>query len=143
VAKSALGHTNPYLGVNAVANFLPKIVIRIVGGVVIVGAITVLTNSFLPVASHKSLQSAGTCSVTASTVGGALAVNGSGFAPSTQYLLYLTSPGGNGETTANTDSTGHFTYSTWAYWKGTYGASAWSEGHSSSLAANCASATVS
>lgn len=125
------------------ADFLAKNVIRIVGGVIIVGAVTVLTNSFLPVASHKSLQSAGKCAVTATTVGGTLSVNGTGFAVSTQYLIYLTSPGGNGETTANTDSTGHFTYSTWAYWKGAYGASVWSEGHSSALAANCAGATVS
>lgn len=125
------------------ADFLAKNVIRIVGGVIIIGAVTVLTNSFVPVASHHQLSSNAHCTVSAPAVGGALTVTGTGFAPSTQYLLFLSSPGGNGETTANTGATGSFTYSSAAYWKGTYGATVWTSGHSSALAATCASATAS
>jgi hypothetical protein len=124
-------------------DFLAKNVIRIVGGVIIVGAVTVLTNSMLPVASHHAALTAAKCAVSATAVGGALTVSGSGFAPSTQYLLFLSSPGGNGETTTSSDAAGYINYGSTAYWKGTYGATLWTSGHNSALAASCTSATVS
>ncbi len=126
------------------ADFLAKNVIRIVGGVIVIGAITVLTNSFLPVASHKSLLSNSKCAVSATTVGAAVPVNGSGFAPNTQYVLYTTAPTTSGGTSITTSSTGSFSYDSMvAYMKGTYSASVWTAGHGSALAANCSSATVS
>ena len=124
-------------------DFLAKHVIRIVSGVIIIGAVTVLTNSMLPVASHHSALTSAKCAVSATAAGGALAVTGSGFAPNTQYLVFLSSPGGKGETTANTDATGAFNYGSTAYWKGAYGATVWTSGHSSALIATCTSATVS
>ena len=68
-------------------DFLAKHVIRIVSGVIIIGAVTVLTNSTLPVASkHKD---PGSCSVAmGSTINGQqrLLVVASGLNPGTNYL---------------------------------------------------------
>jgi hypothetical protein len=125
-------------------DFLAKNVIRIVAGVIIVGAVTVLTNSMLPVASHHAASTTANCALSATTLGAAVPITGSGFAPGTQYFLLLSTPATSGGTTVTTSATGSFTYATMvAYSKGTYGASVWTEGHHSTLAANCASVTVS
>jgi hypothetical protein len=126
------------------ADFLAKNVIRIVGGVIVVAAVTVLTNSFLPVASHHALLATAKCAVSTSALGAGVPVTGTGFAPSTQYVLYTNAPTTSGGTTITTTATGSFTYDGMvAYMKGTYGASVWTGGHGSALAATCSSATVS
>jgi hypothetical protein len=125
-------------------NLLAKSVIRIGVGVMIVAAVTLLANGYVPTASHKSLEANAKCTVSATTLGAAVPVTGSGFAPNTQYVLYTTAPSTSGGTTVTTGSTGSFTYGSMvAYMKGTYSASVWTAGHGAALAANCAPATVS
>jgi hypothetical protein len=72
-----------------------------------------------------------------------MTLNGAGFASSSQYVVYMTSPGGTGATTVNTDPAGNLVAGNfWAYWSGTYTAQIYSEGHQSALVATC-STTVS
>ena len=108
-----------------------------------VGAIIGFTSfSGILVASHHNASSGMACTVTSAGVGGSLTVSGHGFAANSQYLLFLTNPAGSGETTANTDGNGAFTYSSYASWKGTYSASVWSAGNGSKQVAACTSLTL-
>jgi hypothetical protein len=108
-----------------------------------VGTIIGFTSiSGILVASHHNASSSMACAVTSAGVGQALAVSGHGFAANTQYALFTTTPGGNGETTASTDSTGAFTVTSFTYWHGTYGASVWTLGGGAKQVASCTSATV-
>ena len=70
-------------------------------------------------------------------------LTGSGFSANSQYIVYMSSPGGTGATTVNTDGSGDLVAGNfWAYWSGTYTAQIFSEGHKSSLVTTC-STTVS
>ena len=110
---------------------------------VAVGTIIGFTSiSGILVASHHNASSSMACAVSSAGVGQSLTVSGHGFAANSQYLLFLTSPGGNGATTATTDATGSFTYTSTAYWKGAYGASVWTSGGGSKQLASCTSASV-
>ena len=125
--------------------FLSRLGRLFVAGAVLIAVGTILgftSLSGILVASHHNAGSGGSCAVSSSGVGQQLVFSGRGFAANTQYLLFTTSPGGNGETTANTDSTGAFSVSSVAYWHGTYGASVWSSGGGSRQLAACASVTV-
>jgi len=94
------------------------------------------------VASHHNASSGMSCTVASAGVGQALSVSGRGFAANSQYLLFLSNPAGSGETTANTDANGAFTYSSSASWKGTYSASVWSAGNGSKQVAACTPVTL-
>ena len=84
-----------------------------------------------------------TCSLTSAGVGQPLILSGSGFAANSQYIVYMTSPGGTGATTVNTDPTGSLAAGNfWTYWSGTYSVQLWSEGHQSNLAASCATSVA-
>lgn len=108
-----------------------------------VGTIIGITSySGILVASHHNASSAMACTVASGGVGQSLTVSGHGFAANSQYLLFLSNPAGSGETTANTDATGAFTYSSYASWKGTYSASVWSAGSGSKQVAACTALTL-
>jgi len=99
--------------------------------------------SQLLVASHHNAGAgSAACAVASAGVGQQLVVSGHGFAPGTQYLLQVSTPAGNWTTVANTDSSGTFAYSSWAYLRGTYGATAWTEGGGSKQVATCSSLTL-
>jgi hypothetical protein len=77
------------------ADFLAKNVIRIVSGVIIIGAVTVLTNSMVPVASkHKDAA----CAIGASTVAvnQAYALSATGLPTTDPVYLIVTPPSGVG-----------------------------------------------
>ena len=119
---------------------------RLMVGIPIVIAVTTIagftTLSIVPVASHHLASASGACAVTSTGVGQQLVVSGHGFAPSTQYLLHMSTPTGNFDTVANTDSSGAFTYDSWTYLRGTYAATAWTEGGGSKQVVTCSSLTL-
>jgi hypothetical protein len=81
--------------------------------------------------------SSASCTLSSGGIGQQLVLSGSGFAPSTQYLLVLDSPGGSGLTTVNTDPAGLMSDSFWTDWSGTYTAQVWTEGHHATEVASC------
>jgi hypothetical protein len=83
-------------------------------------------------------SSSGACTLSSGGIGQELVLTGSGFASNSQYLVLLSSPGGSGMTTADTDPSGAFSDVFWTYWSGTYTAEIWTEGHRSSEVASCA-----
>jgi hypothetical protein len=93
------------------------------------------------VAAHAKPNGGGSttasCTLTSAGVGQPLLLSGSGFAPDSQYVLFLTSPAGTGATTVNTDSSGSLTYDTFASWPGVYSAQIMTESHHSTVAASC------
>ena len=80
---------------------------------------------------------AASCSLSTAGVGQPLTLSGSGFAPNSQYVLFMTSPAGSGGTTVNTDSNGSLSYNTFASWAGVYSAQLMTESHHSTVAASC------
>jgi hypothetical protein len=119
--------------------FLSRLGRLVVGIPVIVAITTILgltTITAVPVASRHA-ASASACAVSSAGVGQQLVVSGHGFAAGTQYHLFVSSPYGSWETVANTDASGAFTYDTWAYMKGAYGANVWTEGGGSKQVAAC------
>jgi hypothetical protein len=106
---------------------------------ILVAVIAIFGSSILtdvPVA-HKQNTSAMACTVSSAGVGQQLVVSGHGFAANTQYLLHVSTPTGTFATVANADPTGAFTYDNWAYSRGVYGATVFSEGGRSSQVATC------
>jgi hypothetical protein len=102
-------------------DFLAKNVIRIVAGVIIIGAVTVLTNSMLPVASHHSAPTAPACTITAGAAGSLMTISGTGYAAGSNYDAAMTwPPGGTGDFPVTANSSGAWTVSTYAWWSGTY-----------------------
>jgi hypothetical protein len=102
-------------------DFLAKNVIRIGSGIIIVGAVTVLANGMLPVASHHSLSTAATCTASASAVGATMTITGTGYAPGNNYVAQVTWPtGGTGNFPVTANSSGNWSLSTYAWWAGTY-----------------------
>jgi len=118
---------------------------RLAVGIPVVIAVTALlgfnTLTAVPVA-HRQGASTMSCTVSSAGVGQKLIVAGHGFSAGTQYHLFVSSPTGSYETVANTDSTGAFTYESWTYAKGAYGASVWSVGGKSRQLATCTSLTL-
>jgi len=102
-------------------DLLAKNVIRIVTGIIIIGAVTVLTNSMLPVASHHTAPTAATCVVTAAGAGSLMTISGTGYAAGNSYAAEMTWPtGGTGNFPVTANSSGAWTVSTYAWWSGTY-----------------------
>ncbi len=65
-------------------------------------------------------------------------LTGGGFAPDSQYIVYMSTPAGTGATTVNTDSSGNLANGNfWTTWAGTYDAQIYTEGHRPSLVASC------
>jgi hypothetical protein len=98
--------------------------------------------TFSPVASkHHGGGSAGAaaCTLTGTSVGAALTLTGSGYAPSTSYAAEFQWPNGTaGSFPANSDGSGAIKVSTYAWWAGTYHASVYSTSNHSTLMASCA-----
>src|SRR5260370_31197885 len=121
--------------------FLTRLGRLFVATVVLAGVISVIgvmtTTGILVASHHQGGAPAMACAVSSAGVGQQLVVSGHGFDPSTQYHLFVSTPTGNFETVANAGSTGAFAYDNWAYAKGTYGASVWSEGGGSKQMAAC------
>ena len=111
----------------------------------IVGVLESGTVSYLPVASKHNPPAAGTahCTLTGSTVGGAMTLTGGGYAPNTNYAAEFQWPnGGAGTLPANSDASGAISVSTFAWWPGAYQVSIYTTGHHTQLMASC-STTVS
>ena len=125
-------------------NFLSRLGRLLIGITVLVAVIAIfgVTTDLGPLVSHHQGASSMACAVSSTGVGQQLVVSGTGFAPSTQYHLFVNTPTGSYETVANADATGTFTYDNWAYSKGSYSASVWSEGGGSKLMAACTSITL-
>lgn len=105
-----------------------------------VAACAVLASAEAVAARAKPNGGGGTtasCTLSTAGVGQPLALSGRGFAPDSQYVLFLTSPAGSGATTVNTDSSGSLSYNTFASWPGVYSAQIMTESHHSSVAASC------
>src|SRR5213593_934481 len=97
-------------------------------GALLAAVVSVLesgTVSYLHVASkHNPPASTAQCTLTGSTVGGALTLTGGGYAPNTSYAAEFQWPnGGAGTLPANSDSTGTITATTYAWWPGNYNVS--------------------
>jgi hypothetical protein len=124
-------------------DFIAKNVIRIVSGVVIVGAVTVLANSMVPVASHHQASVAATCTAAASGVGSLLTIKGSGYAASTTYLVDIKWPAGNTSgQSSGTDGSGNLNAWNYAYYAGSYSVAVFTMGNHPTQIASC-STTVS
>src|SRR5213594_1023354 len=79
-----------------------------------------------------------TCTLTSAGVGQPMYLTGGGFAPDSQYIVYMSTPAGTGATTVNTDSSGNLANGNfWTTWAGTYDAQIYTEGHRPSLVASC------
>lgn len=125
--------------------FLTRLGRLFVATVVLAGVISILgvmSITGVLVSHHSGATSSMACAVSSTGVGQQLVVSGRGFAPGTQYHLFVNTPTASFETVANTDSTGTFSYDNWAYSKGSYGASVWSEGGGSKQMAACTSLTL-
>ena len=125
--------------------FLTRLGRLFVATVVLAGVISILgvmSITGVLVSHHGGATSSMACAVSSTGVGQALTVSGHGYAPNTEYLLHMSSPGSNFATPVNTNTSGSFTFSWQASWAGTYGAAVWSAGGGSKLMATCSSVTV-
>lgn len=126
--------------------FLTRLGRLFVATVVLGAVISILgvmsVTGVLVASHHQGGASTMACSVSSAGVGQAVVTSGHGFAANSQYLLSVSTPAGSGTTTATTGATGTFTVNSWAYWKGTYGASVWTTGGGSHQMASCSSVTV-
>ena len=87
---------------------------------------------------HSKPVATAQCTLTGSTVGGALVLSGSGYAPNTAYAAEIEWPsGGAGTLPANSDNTGAISASTFAWWSGAYHASIYTTGNHTQLMASC------
>ena len=118
------------------------ITITVLVAVATILGVTTWGRQQLVASHHQAASPSAACAVSSAGVGQQLVVSGHGFAPSTQYLLNVTTPSGNWATVANTDSSGAFKYTNWTYLRGTYGATAWTEGGGSKQVATCSSLTL-
>ena len=102
--------------------------------------------NYSPVASkHNNGGAAGAtaCTLTGTTVGGALTLTGGGYAANTSYAASFQWPNGTaGAFPANSNSSGAIKVSTYAWWSGTYRVNVFTTGNHPQLMASC-STTVS
>jgi hypothetical protein len=125
--------------------FLTRLGRLVVGIPVVIAVTTILginTLTSVPVAHHQNTTQMA-CAVSSAGVGKQLSITGSGYAPSTGYLVDITWPAGNtsGQSTT-TDASGHLSAWNYAYYAGTYSVAVATIGAHSTVVARCSTSVV-